>query len=265
MDTVKCAHPVSPVGRGVSGAWKVMGDDRKHYLVKFRTKGDHTVLNELLCSQLAGLFDLPSLEPVLITVDGGPMAQINAMRARDGLAPVEAGAHFGVKFTEPFLTVASLASAGVDLTADKVYNLDAVPDILGFDTLVQNHDRHCDNTGVEPNAFGTGYSYRIFDFGHAFGGPAWTVDSVKRAYKVLAPVLTFCLITDRVEGSGDFGRFFRAFESHLERWLDGFVGSLPPGLGPDARADAEALKSTLVALKRGALEGAILKAGVLQR
>ena len=113
-------------------------------------------------------------------------------------------------------------------------------------------------------AFGTGYSYRIFDFGHAFGGPAWTADSVKMTYKVLARILKFCLITGCVEAPGDLGRFFRALESHPERWLDGFVGSLTPGLGPDARADAEALKSARVALKRDALEEAALKAGVLQ-
>lgn len=265
MGIVKCARPVSPVGRGVSEAWKVMGDDRGHHLARFRAKVDHTVLNEMLCSYLAGRFDLPSMKPVLIMVDAGPVEQINAVRKNGGLAPVEAGAHFAVKFTEPFLTVASLASAGVDLTADRIYNLDAVPDILGFDTLVQNHDRHCGNTGIEPGAFGNGYSYRILDFGHAFGGPGWTADSVKRACKALAPILTFCLIADRVEAPGDLGRFLRAFESQLGRWLDGFVAGLPPELGPDARADAEALKSALVALSRSALEGATLKAEVLRR
>lgn len=265
MDIVKCAHPVSPVGKGVSEAWKVMGDDRRHCLAKFRAKGDHTALNEMLCSYLAGRFDLPSMKPVLIMVDAGPVEQINAVRKKGGLAPVEAGAHFAVKFTEPFLTVASLASAGVDLTADKIYNLDAVPDILGFGTLVQNHDRHCDNTGVEPDAFGRGYSYRIFDFSHAFGGPGWTADSVKRAYKALAPILTFCLIADRVEAPGDFDRFLRAFESQLGRWLDGFVAGLPPELGPDAKADAVVIKSALAELKRSALEEATLKAGVLRR
>lgn len=265
MGIVKCARPVSPVGRGVPEAWKVMGDDRRRHPVKFRAKGHHTVLSEMLCRCLAGRFDLPSMKPVLIVADAGPVEQINAVRNKGGLAPAGAGAHFAVKLTEPFLTAASLASAGVDLTADKMYNLDAVPGIPGFDTLVQNHDRHCDNTGVEPGAFGNGYSCRIFDFGHAFGGPCWTADSVKRACKALAPILAFCLIADRVEAPGDLGRFLRAFEPQLGRWPDGFVAGLPPELGPDARADAEALESALVALSRGALEEATLKAEVLRR
>lgn len=262
MDAVKCAYPVSPIAKGVSGAWKVMGNDGRYYLVKFRTKGDHTVLNEVLCGHLAPLFGLPVLRPVLVMVDAGPAAQINRERAKDGLGPVETGAHFGVKFTEPFLTVESLASIGEDLTADKVDNLDVVPDILGFDTMVQNHDRHCDNTAVEPNAFGTGYSYRVFDFGHAFGGPAWTADTVKSMYEVLDPIQTFCLVTERIRAPGDFVRFLDTFESSLGEWLDDLVDSLPPELGLDAKADAEYLRSMLATLKRGALEEAMLEAAV---
>lgn len=224
MGIVKCARPVSPVGRGVPEAWKVMGDDRRHCLVKFRAKGHHTVLSEMLCRCLAGRFGLPSMKPVLIMVDAGSVEQINAVRKTGGLAPVEAGAHFAVKSTEPFLTVASLASAGVDLTADKICNLDAVPGILGFDTLVQNHDRHCDNTGVEPGSFGSGYSCRIFDFGRAFGGPCWTADSVKRACKALAPILTFCLIAGRVEARA----ILAAFSVRSNRSsVDGWTGLLP--------------------------------------
>lgn len=264
MDAVKCAYPVSAIGTGVSGAWKIMGADRRHYLVKFHTKGDHTVINEMLCSYLAGLFGLPSLRPVLVTVGEGPVEQINKAREKDGLVPVEAGVHFGVEFVEPFLTVKSLDSVGIDLTADMIDNHDIVPDILGFDTLVQNHDRHCGNTGVEPNAFGTGYSYRIFDFGHAFGGSAWTVDDVKRTYEALAPLRRFCLITDKIKPPGDFEHFLEAFELLLEQWLGEFVRGMPPELGPDARADAEVLKSTLVALERSALEEAMLEADIPQ-
>ena len=264
MDTVKCAHPAPPVGRGVPWAWKAVGDGRRHCLVKFRARGDRAVLGELPCSRPAGLFDPPLLEPALIAVGGGPMAQINAVRERGGLAPIEAGAHYGVKFTAPFLAAASPAGAGADLAADRAHNLDAVPGILGFCTLVQNHGRHCGNTGAGPSAFGTGCPCRIFGLGHAFGCPAWAADSVKRAYRAPAPVLTLCLVAGRVEGPGGSGRLFRALESRLERWLDGFAGALPPGLVPDARAAAEALKSALVALKKGVLEEAV-KAGVLQR
>lgn len=88
---------------------------------------------------------------------------------------------------------------------------------------------------------------------------------MKRACKALAPILAFCLIADRVEAPGNLGRFLRAFETRLGRWLDGFVAGLPPELGPVARADAEVLKSALVALSRSALEEATLKAEVLRR
>lgn len=264
MNAIKCAHPVSPIGTGVSDAWKIMGDDGRHYLVKFRTRGNHTVINEMLCGHLAGRFGLPSLEPVLVTVDAGPMEQINAARAETGLDPAEPGAHFGVRFVEPFFTVKSLADVGISLTAEMIDNLDDVPDILGFDTMVQNNDRHSENVAVEPSAFGDGYSYRVFDFGHAFGGAEWTTDTLKEAYRALAPIRKFCLVTDGIAAPGDFERFLWAFESHLEEWLVEFLAVLPPELGPDARADAEMLKSVLLALKGSSLERAILGASVLR-
>ena len=264
MNVIRCAHPVSPIGKGVSGAWKIMGDDGRHYLVKFRTKDNHTVLNEMLCGHLAGRFGLPSLKPVLVMVDEGPMEQINAERVKAGLAVAEPGAHFGVMFIEPFFTVGSLACAGISLTAKMIDNLDDVPPILGFDTMVQNNDRHSDNTAIEPNAVGGGYLYRVFDFGHAFGNPKWTVDTLKEAYKDLAPIEQFCLITEQINVPGDFERFLQAFESHLKEWLDEFLDILPPELGSDMRADAETLKSVLVALKRRALEKAILEAPALR-
>lgn len=208
MNAIKCAHPVSPIGTGVSDAWKIMGDDGRHYLVKFRTRDNHTVINEMLCGHLAGRFGLPSLEPVLVTVDAGPMEQINAARAETGLDPAEPGAHFGVRFVEPFFTVKSLADVGISLTAEMIDNLDDVPDILGFDTMVQNNDRHSENVAVEPSAFGDGYSYRVFDFGHAFGGAEWTTDTLKETYGALAPIRKFCLVTDGIAAPGDFERSY---------------------------------------------------------
>ena len=264
MNTIKCAHLVSPIGAGVSDAWKIMGDDGEHYLVKFRTAGNHTVLNEMLCGHLAERFGLPSLEPVLVTVDAGPIAQFNSTRVEAGLDLAEPGAHFGVKFIEPFFTVKSLADVGIRLTAEMMDNLDVVPDILGFDTMIQNNDRHDENVAVVPSTFGSGYLYRIFDFGHAFGDAEWTADTLKETYEALAPIEEFCLITDQIVLPGDFERFLRAFESHLEEWLDEFLAVLPPGLGPGARADAELLKSVLLALRRRSLEKAILGAPALR-
>ena len=264
MNTVQCAHLISPVGEGVSGAWKIMGDDGTYYLVKLRAKGDQTVLNEMLCGILAVRFGLPSFEPVTVTVGAGPLAQINAAREEAGLAPAEPGAHFGVRFMESFLTVESLDSIGATPTAGMIDNLGDVPDILGFDTMVQNIDRHCGNTAVEPNEFGTGYSYRVFDFGHAFGGPEWTAGMLEEMYRNLAPIERFCPIADRIAVPGDFEHFLQAFESHLGEWLDEIVAELPPGLGHDAGAAVEAVRPVLVALEKGVLAGAILGAPALQ-
>ena len=264
MKTVRCAYPVSPIGKGVSGAWKVMGDDGRHYLVKFHTKGDRTALNEILCGHLAPLFNLPTLEPVLITMDAGPAAQISRERAKGRLGPVEQGIHFGVRFSEPFLTVESLADVGEHLTTEQMDNLDAVPSMLGFDTMVQNHDRPCDNTAVEPNVLGTGYSYRVFDFGHALGGPGWTADGIKNTYEILDSLRTSCLAAAHIAAPDDFERSLLAFESHLEQWMEELVDSLPPELGLDAQVDASHLKAALVSLKRCALEEAILGARALE-
>lgn len=47
MDTVNCAYPISPAAKGVSGAWKVMGDDLEHYLAKFHAGVLNTTLSAL--------------------------------------------------------------------------------------------------------------------------------------------------------------------------------------------------------------------------
>lgn len=241
-----------------------MGDDRKYYLVKFLTRDDHTVLNEMLCGHLAMRFGLPSIEPVIVTVNGLPLKQINEKRAEAGLALAEQGAHFGVEFIEPFYTVESLDEAGVSLTSETMDNLNDVPSILGFDTMVQNNDRHPGNTAVVSDATGKGYSYRVFDFGHAFGGPKWTTSTLEQTYRIMAPIVQFCLITDNIDAPGDFERFLREFESHIVEWLDDLLAILPPELGSDTVADAEAVKSALATLERSALERAILGAPVLR-
>lgn len=264
MNTIKCAYPVSPVGKGVSDAWKIMGDDGRHHLVKFRTEGDHTVLNEMLCGHLAERFGLPSLEPVLVMVDAGPAKRINEARETAGLAPTEPGVHFGVKFTEPFFTVKPPVDAGITLPTRMMDNLGDVPNILGFDTMVRNNDRHCEIVAIEPNTLGGGYLCRIFDFGHAIGDAEWMADTLKETYGALAPIREFCLITEGTTSPGDFEPFLRAFESRLEEWLDEFLAVLPPELSSDARADAEVLKPVLAALERDALGRAILGAPALR-
>ena len=264
METVRCAYPVSPIGKGVSGAWKVMGDDGRHYSVKFHTKRGHTTPSETLCGHPAPLFDLPTLEPVLITMDMGPATQISRERAKGRLGPVEPGIHFGVRFSEAFLTVESLADVGERLATEQMDNLDAVPSMLGFDTMVQNHDRPCDNTTVEPNVLGTGYSYRVFDFGHALGGPGWTADSIKNTYEILDSLRTSCLAAAHIVAPDDFERSLLALESHLEQWMEDLADSLPPEHGLDAQVDASHLKTAPISFKRRALEEAILGARTLK-
>ena len=72
------------------------------------------------------------------------------------------------------------------ITKGNVANLRKVPDILGFDSLTQNGDRHCDNVGVlgeDPDRL----SYHIFDHGHAFGGRRWDAQSVQKRYQNMQP------------------------------------------------------------------------------
>ena len=108
--------------------------------------------------------------------------------------------------------------------------------------MVQNNDRHPGNTAVMPSVFGNGHSYCVFDFGHAFRGAKWTKSTLKQTYRVMAPITQFCLIADRIDAPGDFDRFLKEFELHIAEWLDEFLAILPPDMGPDARADVEAVK-----------------------
>lgn len=178
VDTVECAYPEEPVREGRSGAWLVRGMDNCAYIVKFHLDGDRAALNELVCACLARHFKLPSLKPFLVVLSAEQADQINAQRRADGLPPIVAGPHFGVKFTDSFLTAESFSEKmGRKIAAEDISNLGSVPDILGFDTLVQNNDRHSSNVGLEPDVFGNQYSYRVFDFDLALGGhrrpPQW--------------------------------------------------------------------------------------------
>ena len=242
----------------MSNAWKMHGLDGKFCIAKFRTGGDRTALSEILCAYLSRRFGLPSLKPALMQLDKGQAEQISAERGRAGLPPVDPGRHFGVKFSDSLLTVRSYSiKMGRDVDESDISNTEAVPAILGFDTLVQNHDRHCDNVGIEPDASGGRYSYRVFDYGLAFGGDDWSAESVAGLYHRMRPILEFCLVTSSVRGPSDFEGFAGAFESLVGRWMDEFFGVLPQEWGPDARAGAEVVRSAMADLERSALVGAI--------
>ena len=260
MNSVRCAYAEGPIGKGKSHAWKIRGEDGAYYIVKFHTDNDHTAFNELLCAYLARLFQLPSLTPVLIEIDAGPIAEINQVRERSGLPHVKAGVHFGAKFTEPFFTVKSLVDKlGRNLTGTDIQNLIDVLGILMFDTLVQNNDRHCENVGVEPAAFGGQYEYKIFDHGHAFGGPSWKPEAVRTAYHNLPPIMNFCLVTADIDASQDFKGFVTQFEDHIEQWMKEFAGEIPEEWCPEAGQDLGVLLECLAGLEPDALERAVRK------
>lgn len=260
VDTIKCANLVAAIDKGMSNAWKVRGVDGKFYIVKFYIGGDRTALNELLCTYLSRRFRLPTLEPVLIQLSASQAGLVSAERARKGLSPIEPGRHFGIEFLDSFLTVESFPSkAGRGIAVGDINNLDSVPRILGFDTLVQNNDRKCDNVGLEPDMLGIGYSYLVFDFGLAFGGTRWSGQSVKTSYRNLQPIIQFCLFRDRIKTPDDFAEFIGTFEASLEECMDEFLGEIPAEWGPDAQDSTEELKDAMVDLKRDALMGAIVK------
>ena len=265
MDTIKCAYAERPILEGDSNAWRIHGMDGATYIVKFHLDGDRTALNELVCACLARHFGLPSLEPFLVWLYAEHVEQINAQRRQADRPPVAAGPHFGVRFVSSFLTAESLSiKLGREVAARDITNLDSVPDILGFDTLVQNNDRHCNNVEIKPEGPGGQYSYRVFDFNLAFGGRRWSARQLGGMYRNLQPIIQFCLVTSAIMGKDDFARFVRTFESSLAQGVDSALGEIPPEWGPGARADAEDLKAAMAGLGRDALMAAIMKNRSLQ-
>lgn len=264
MDTVECAYPEEPAREGKSGAWIVRGIDNCAYIVKFHLDGDRTALNELVCACLARHFKLPMLKPFLVLLSAEHAVQINARREADGLPPIAAGPHFGVKFTKSFLTAESLEKKiGRNMAAEDISNLDSVPDILAFDTLVQNNDRHCANVGVEP-ALGSQYSYYVFDFDLALGGHRRWAQWADTLYRSLHPIIQFCLVTSAISGKGDFAGFIDTFEKSLAQGFDSVLDELPREWGPAARRDVEDLKTAMARLGSDTLASAIMQNKLLQ-
>lgn len=265
MNTIECAYPEEPILEGKSNAWRIRGTDNATYIVKFHLDGDQTALNELICACLAKHFGLPSLEPFLVWLYAEHVEQINVQRSLINRPPVAAGPHFGVRYVSSFLTAESLSiKLGRKIAARDISNLDSVPDILGFDTLVQNNDRHCNNVGVKPEGLGSQYSYRVFDFNLAFGGRKWSARQLSGMYSNLQPIMQFCLVVSAIKSKDDFARFIRTFETSLAQGVDSALDEIPPEWGPSARADAEDLKAAMVGLGSGALTDAIMKNRSLQ-
>lgn len=210
---------------GVSGAWMIVGDDDETYVVKFNTPPDHTALNELVCACIAEQFGLPSFEPVLVCIDSRQAAKINKGRAGPNTKPIAAGIHFAVRLVTQMYGAGSLeATIGHKIARDDLSNAGCIPDVLGFDTLVQNCDRHCGNVCFVFDADTNSYSFRIFDHSHAFGGPSWSPSSIGALYQDLIPISEFCLPTDGIDTSCDFDEFLYLAKSSLSYTLGALAG-----------------------------------------
>ena len=215
---------------GVSGAWKVVGDDGETYVVKFNVPHDHTALNELVCACIAEQFGLPSFEPVLVYIDVRQAAQINTGRAGPTAVPIAAGIHFAAHFVAQSYSAGSLeVTMGRRVVRGDLSNADRIPDVLGFDTLIQNHDRHCGNVCFIFDAGANSYSFCIFDHGHAFGGPLWSPESIGALYENLVPISKFCLPLEGIDTYGDFEDFLHLAESSLVSTLESLAdkGGVP--------------------------------------
>ena len=225
LKRIRCAYVVEQMPTGVSKAWKVVGDDDEAYVVKFDTPSDHTALNELVCACIAGQLELPSFEPVLIDINGRQAAKINKVRAGPLTRPVDAGVHFAVRLVEHVYGAGSLeVTMGRKVSRDDLSNAGCIPGVLGFDTLVQNHDRHCGNVCFVFDADADLYSFRIMDHGHAFGGPSWSPNSIRALYQNLVPIDEFCLPTDGIDASRDFDDFLHLIESSIPCTLATLAG-----------------------------------------
>lgn len=265
MDTIACAYPEAPLREGESNAWRVRGRDNAACIAKFHPEGDRTALNELVCACLARHFGLPSLKPFLVLLETWHAEQINRQRATKNLPPIDAGPHFGVKYARSLLAAESFArTMGRAVSAGDIGNLDRVPDILGFGTLVQNNDRHCSNVGVVPSAAGRRYSYRVFDFGLAFFGRNWSAQQAAGRYRRLRPITHFRLVTSAIRGRGDFAGFIDALGASLEGGFDAVLDALPPEWGPGVRADVEGLRAAMAGLDGGSPLAAIVQGKNLQ-
>jgi len=245
VQKIDCLYVEAPHESGVSHSWRVLGEDGNRYLVKLNTGQDRTAMNELICNQMAECFELPVFEAVLVNLDDEHCNLINSDGAAKGMEKVEPGEHFGTQFLRPFYTVDRYRKTLGDITKDNVTNLGQVPDILGFDSLTQNDDRHCDNVCVQNAETPKKLQYRIFDHGHAFGGPHWNAQSVRGRYQNMQPVSSFCMITSAITGFDQFDRFLRVFDTLLKKEIDAIFQQIPGSWRTSAEPDLKQLKESI--------------------
>lgn len=263
MEEIRCFYLVGPHGTGASNAWKMTGVDNQRYLVKFNAPPDRTAINEAVCGGIAKIFEVPALEQVVVEIDDEQCEIINDDRGKKGLPTIRSGRHVGVKLIEPFYTVSDYKDSrhGAKMPAS---NADQIPGIPGFDTLVQNHDRHCGNVGVVRDKSRPGkYKYCVFDHSHAFGGNTWDARSIMDAYINMQPIREFCLPTSGIRPS-HFDNFLAIFDTRAKNCMNGVFDQIPDAWKSRASADLGALESCLKNVSKDALRRVIMECPVLE-
>lgn len=265
MKEIACFYVDKPHGVGVSQSWRVVGVDGSTYLIKFNIYPDRTAINELICNCIAHKFELPIFEPVIIQLNDEQCDIINEDRTTQGLQIINSGKHFGVKLIEPLYTVSRYAQTfGSPINEDVISNLHQVPDIFGFDTLIQNSDRHCENVCVMPTENTSKmFYYCIFDHSHAFGGPSWFAMSIKQLYENMQSISTFCLITSTIQRFEKFERFLRIFDECLKNEIDSIFEIIPTDWKTYARDDLNQLRVSIKNIHKDKLREIIKNSSLL--
>ena len=235
-----------PHGVGVSESWRIVGADKQKYLVKFNTHRDRTAINELVCNHVAECFELPVFEPVLVNLNDEQCKIVNDHRAANEMERIEPGEHFGTRLRQPFYTVDGYEKTfGSRISENTVTNLHRVPDILGFDSLIQNDDRHCGNVCVLEAETPGKLDYYIFDHSHAFGGPSWDARLIREMYQSMKPVSNFCMITSAIKRFDQFDKFLRMFDARLKKEIGGIFQRIPRGWRSQAAPDLKQLEESI--------------------
>ena len=265
MKEISCFYVDKPHGIGVSQSWRVVGIDGFTYLVKFNIYPDRTAINELICNCIAHKFELPIFEPVIIQLDDEQCNVINKDRTAKRLQIINSGKHFGIKLLEPFYTVSRYAQTfGSPINEDVISNLHQVPDIFGFDTLIQNRDRHCENVCVMPTKNTSKmFYYCIFDHSHAFGGSTWFAMSIKQLYENMQSIPKFCLITSTIQRFEKFEKFLRIFDECLKNEIDSIFEIIPTDWKTYARNDLNQLRVSIKNTRKDKLREVIKNSALL--
>lgn len=225
LKRARCAHVVEQSPAGVSGAWRIAGDDDETCVVKLNTPPDHAALNEPVCACIAERFGLPSFEPVLVYIDSRQAAKINKGRAGPGTTPTAARVRLAVRLAAQLYGAGSLeVTMGRKIARDGPSSAGCMPGVLGFDTLVQNCDRHCGGARFVFDADANSCSFRMLDHGRAFGGPSCPPGSTGALCQDLVSISELCLPTDGIDTPCDSDGFLCLAESPLSCALGALAG-----------------------------------------